>query len=260
MSLSISAFSSARAFGSARILRTFANFGGSQFLAPPSVDVACNSPLFLHAEERVTDSFVAADARRCVRVNARLCARMDAAGRIIVINDADFTRRDTIAEGLFQRAEMQPGAVRTLEIAIDIQRNGSVWHCQRSGPRNPWRTEQLRQKGAARIDSRICPDPITAVLCDKTRCMAIDLKGKTALVTGAGRGIGRAVAIETRAAGAKVMLNDLDRDVVFETGMMIDKEGGAVKAMPGDITAPDFPEKLVNAAVNGFGVHRHYRQ
>ena len=49
------------------------------------------------------------------------------------------------------------------------------------------------------------------------------------------------------------MLNDLDRDVVFETGMMIDKEGGAAKAMPGDITAPDFPEKLVNATVTGFG-------
>src|SRR5579871_6091767 len=83
--------------------------------------------------------------------------------------------------------------------------------------------------------------------------MAIDLKGKTALVTGAGRGIGRAVAMKLAAAGASVMLNDLDRDVVFEAGMLIDKEGGAVKAMPGDITAPDFPEKLVKATVAGFG-------
>ena len=83
--------------------------------------------------------------------------------------------------------------------------------------------------------------------------MAIDLKGRTALVTGAGRGIGRAVARKLAAAGASVMLNDLDRDVVFETGMMIDKEGGAAKAMPGDITAPDFPEKLVIATLNGFG-------
>jgi 3-oxoacyl-[acyl-carrier protein] reductase len=83
--------------------------------------------------------------------------------------------------------------------------------------------------------------------------MAIDLKGRTALVTGAGRGIGRAVARKLAAAGASVMLNDLDRDVVFETGMIIDKEGGAAKAMPGDITAADFPEKLVNATVAGFG-------
>ena len=83
--------------------------------------------------------------------------------------------------------------------------------------------------------------------------MGIDLKGKTALVTGAGRGIGRAVAQKLAQAGASVMLNDLHRDVVFETGMMIDKEGGSAKAMPGDITAPEFPEMLVNATVNGFG-------
>ncbi|HVO99101.1 MAG TPA: SDR family oxidoreductase [Bryobacteraceae bacterium] len=83
--------------------------------------------------------------------------------------------------------------------------------------------------------------------------MAIDLKGRTALVTGAGRGIGRAIAQKLAEAGASVMLNDLDRDVVFETGMLIDKAGGAAKAMPGDVTAPDFPEKLVNATVRGFG-------
>jgi len=49
------------------------------------------------------------------------------------------------------------------------------------------------------------------------------------------------------------MLNDLDREPVFETGMLIDQAGGAAKAMPGDVTAPEFPEKLVNATVAGFG-------
>jgi 3-oxoacyl-[acyl-carrier protein] reductase len=83
--------------------------------------------------------------------------------------------------------------------------------------------------------------------------MSFHLKGKTALVTGAGRGIGRAVALQLSQAGAAVMINDLDRDVVFETGMLIDKAGGAVKAMPGDITDPAFPEKLVNATVQGLG-------
>jgi 3-oxoacyl-[acyl-carrier protein] reductase len=81
----------------------------------------------------------------------------------------------------------------------------------------------------------------------------LDLKGRTALITGAGRGIGRAVALNLAHAGAAVMLNDLDRDPVFETGMLIDKAGGHAKAMPGDITAQGFPEKLVNAAIAGFG-------
>jgi 3-oxoacyl-[acyl-carrier protein] reductase len=83
--------------------------------------------------------------------------------------------------------------------------------------------------------------------------MNLDLKGRTALITGAGRGIGRAVALKLAESGASVMLNDLDRDPVFETGMLIDKTGGHVKAMPGDITAPEFPEKLVNATLAGFG-------
>lgn len=83
--------------------------------------------------------------------------------------------------------------------------------------------------------------------------MNLDLKGRTALVTGAGRGIGRAIAQKLAEAGASVMLNDLDRDPVFETGMLIDGAGGHAKALPGDITASGFPEKLVNAAVSGFG-------
>jgi len=83
--------------------------------------------------------------------------------------------------------------------------------------------------------------------------MSLDLKGRTAVVTGAGRGIGRAVAQKLAEAGAAVMLNDLDRDPVFETGMLIDQAGGHAKAMPGDITAAGFPDKLIDATVAGFG-------
>jgi 3-oxoacyl-[acyl-carrier protein] reductase len=80
-----------------------------------------------------------------------------------------------------------------------------------------------------------------------------DLKNKVALITGAGRGIGREVALQLAKAGASVMLTDLDRDVLIETGTLVDAAGGAVKALPGDLTSPDLPSKIVQAAVDGFG-------
>lgn len=83
--------------------------------------------------------------------------------------------------------------------------------------------------------------------------MAFTLNGKTALITGAGRGIGRAVARQLAAAGAAVMISDLDRNVLFETGSLIDAAGGAAKALPGDLTAAEFPDKLVKATMAGFG-------
>jgi 3-oxoacyl-[acyl-carrier protein] reductase len=83
--------------------------------------------------------------------------------------------------------------------------------------------------------------------------MPFSLKGKAALVTGSGRGIGRAVAVQLAQAGASVMLSDIDREPLFETGSLIDAAGGIAKAMPGDLTAPDFPQKLVDFTVSGFG-------
>jgi 3-oxoacyl-[acyl-carrier protein] reductase len=83
--------------------------------------------------------------------------------------------------------------------------------------------------------------------------MSFSLKGKTALVTGSGRGIGRSVAVQLAQAGAAVMLNDLDREPLMETGAMIDAAGGSVKALPGDVTAPEFPKKLVDFTIAGFG-------
>jgi 3-oxoacyl-[acyl-carrier protein] reductase len=83
--------------------------------------------------------------------------------------------------------------------------------------------------------------------------MPFTLKGKAALVTGSGRGIGRAIAVQLAQAGASVMLNDIDREPLMETGALIDAAGGAAKALPGDITNPEFPQKLVDATVHGFG-------
>ena len=78
------------------------------------------------------------------------------------------------------------------------------------------------------------------------------LESKVALVTGAGRGIGRAIALQLAAAGAKVMANDLDAAPLEETRALLDSGAGG-RAMAGDITDPAFPSLLVERTVAELG-------
>ena len=79
------------------------------------------------------------------------------------------------------------------------------------------------------------------------------LEGKVALVTGAGRGIGLAVAQKLASAGAAVLINDLDPEPLSQAHAVIEAEGGRVSQLSGDVTAPDFPQKLVKQAVDDLG-------
>jgi len=77
------------------------------------------------------------------------------------------------------------------------------------------------------------------------------LDGKTALVTGAGRGIGRAIAKRLLGAGARVMINDLDENMLLESEAEL---GGQhrVSHITGDLTDPHIPELIVQATLAEF--------
>ena len=83
--------------------------------------------------------------------------------------------------------------------------------------------------------------------------MPFTLEGRTALVTGAGRGIGRAIASRLASAGAAVMINDLDESAVTDTDSGLRKAGYRVAHVVGDLTNRAFPEELVKATLDTFG-------
>jgi len=87
----------------------------------------------------------------------------------------------------------------------------------------------------------------------KINLVPFTLDHKTALITGAGRGIGRAIAEKLAEYGAAVMVNDLDAAPAAETESAIVKAGGRAASFAGDITDPAFPQRLVDATVERFG-------
>lgn len=68
--------------------------------------------------------------------------------------------------------------------------------------------------------------------------MSRDFGGKTALVTGAGAGIGRACALRLAVEGARLAVNDIDPGRADSTVAEIGAAGGAAVALPGDVSDP----------------------
>jgi 3-oxoacyl-[acyl-carrier protein] reductase len=82
--------------------------------------------------------------------------------------------------------------------------------------------------------------------------MSAKLDGKVALVSGSGRGIGRAIALKLASEGARVVINDLDEAPALDTVSEIKALGGEAVACVGNVTAPDFADRFVGAAVDSY--------
>ncbi|MEU0024566.1 glucose 1-dehydrogenase [Streptomyces sp. NPDC006335] len=77
--------------------------------------------------------------------------------------------------------------------------------------------------------------------------------GRTALVTGAGSGIGRAVALAFAAEGAQVVVAGRRREPLTQTVRLIEEAGGKALAVTADVTDATESRALVEAAVDRFG-------
>jgi len=78
-------------------------------------------------------------------------------------------------------------------------------------------------------------------------------KNQVVVITGAGRGIGAAAAKMFAEEGAQVVVNDLDPEPAESVVAEIKQAGGEAVAFAGDVTAPDFPARLLQAAIDAYG-------
>ena len=76
---------------------------------------------------------------------------------------------------------------------------------------------------------------------------------KTAIVTGAGQGIGLKICEMLAAEGARVILNDLEARLCHAAAEKIQSQHGACMSMPGDSSDPAFIQSMIDTCTNHWG-------
>jgi NAD(P)-dependent dehydrogenase (short-subunit alcohol dehydrogenase family) len=82
---------------------------------------------------------------------------------------------------------------------------------------------------------------------------AFDLTGRTALVTGASRGIGEAIALALADSGADVALNGRKAETLEKVGRQVEERGRRAVVVPADVTDRDAAQQMVAAAIAALG-------
>lgn len=81
----------------------------------------------------------------------------------------------------------------------------------------------------------------------------LGLDGKRALVTGGSRGIGRQIAVALARAGADVAVTARSEDGLAKTTELVEAQGSQALSVPGDLSRPEAPKAILEAAVDGLG-------
>jgi 3-oxoacyl-[acyl-carrier protein] reductase len=83
--------------------------------------------------------------------------------------------------------------------------------------------------------------------------MGDSLRGRVAIITGSGQGIGRAEAVALAREGASVVVNDLSEPAAEGVAQEIAGTGGSALAVPGDVTRMDDAQGIVDRTLEAYG-------
>src|SRR5206468_12121549 len=87
----------------------------------------------------------------------------------------------------------------------------------------------------------------------RTQRMGTRLKGKVALITGAGMGMGREAAVLFAEEGARVVVCDINKQAAEETVALVGKAGGEGLAAVGDVAVEEDVKRMVEEGARRFG-------